>query len=100
MSGSFVAIEKTLLLKTYDKNDIPHSQSDRLLSDKKISSIYTAGASRTLATTWKEVILLLLLWLEAFTIVPVRTISDVSGVLQIFLYILLFIQLLSKSFLI
>ena len=65
----------------------------------RISSIYAGGGSRTSATTGKDLFCYFKwLWFEAFTIVEVRIILGVSGVLQILLRMLLLIRFLPINF--
>ena len=73
-----------------------------LLKHRRISSVYTGSGSRTTATTQKDIHFCYCywLWLEAFTIAPLRTTLDVSRVLQILFRLLLFLRYFSNIFLV
>ena len=73
-----------------------------LLKHRRISSVYTGSGSRTTATTYKDIHFCYCywLWLEAFTIAPLRTTLDVSRVLQILFRLLLFLRYFSNIFLV
>lgn len=86
--------EQTLPLMIWNKRDVS-LQSEILLSDRRLPSIYAAGGSLTHATIWKDLLLLYCqrLLLETFIFFPARTIFDVSK----FLHLSLNLWLNSKS---
>ena len=69
-----------------------------LLSDGRMSSIYTGNRSRTPATTWWVLLFYCYLsWLQAFTNCPSKKYLRCFWGLQVLLRILLFMQFLSKK---